>query len=147
MATGVGTAGTHGTTSLPYAFQFYCLNDTSGVNPGANQFTADVGSINNRMRDDKAYIFPEYSGQANSNVIVPAIPVAQGGTAGAVAAGLLSGGFTTSGLLQIPNRGNLRVLPGDVVMIGITGWPILLSRAEAVYGQANSIWSSSVAWT
>jgi protein involved in polysaccharide export with SLBB domain len=99
------------------------------------------------MRDDKAYIFPAYSGQANSNVIVPAIPVAQGGTAGAVAAGLLSGGFTTSGLLQIPNRGNLRVLPGDVVMIGITGWPILLSRAEAVYGQANSIWSSSVAWT
>lgn len=142
MATGVGTAGTNGTTSLPYAFQFYCLNDTSGSNPGANQFTADVGSINNRIRDDKAYLFPAYTGQAGSNVIVPAIPVAQDNTAG-----LLSGGFATSGLLQIPNRGNLRVFPGDVVVIGITGWPILLSRVEAVYGQANSIWSSSVAWT
>ena len=143
MATGVGTAGTNTSSALTTAFQFYCRNDTSGANPGANQFTADVGTVNNALRDDKAYILPAFTGQAGSQVIVPALPVVQGGAPGAVSAGLLSGGFTTQGILQIPNRGTIRVLPGDVVIVGITGWPILLSRTEAVYGAANSIWTFS----
>jgi hypothetical protein len=33
-----------------------------------------------------------------------------------------------TGLLTIPNRGTLKILPGDYVMVdATTGWPILLS--------------------
>ena len=44
------------------------------------------------------------------------------------------GAFDTNGMLYVPNRGWLRVLPGDIVAVGSTsGWPILLS--------ANSLWN------
>ena len=44
------------------------------------------------------------------------------------------GGFTREGVLVIPGRGTLKVLPGDYVAIDpATGWPILLS-AEAAAG-------------
>ena len=141
MASAVGSAGTNTTTlTLTQAMQFYVNNPgLTGVNPADNQFTADIGTMNNAILDDKAYIFPAFTGQAGSQVIAPAIPVSQ------ATAGLLSGGLSQAGLLAIPNRGTLKVLPGDVVVIGKTGWPMLLSRVEAVYGAANSFWTFSVA--
>ena len=47
------------------------------------------------------------------------------------------GAWEVNGLLYIPNRGVLRVLPGDVIGVDSQGWPILVS--------ANSIAHAS--WT
>ena len=45
------------------------------------------------------------------------------------------GAFSTQGLLYVPNRGVLKVLPGDFVAIdSTTGWPILLSAYAAASG-------------
>lgn len=49
------------------------------------------------------------------------------------------GAFSSMGLLYVPNRGILQVLPGDYVGIDATGWPILVS--------ANAIASGSTSWT
>jgi hypothetical protein len=139
MATGVGTGGTTNTTRLT-AFQFYCKNDTSGVNPGANQFAADVGTVNNLILDDKTYLFPVPTGQGGTGVTAPATLVGQG------TAGLLSGGLSTSGILTVPNRGTLKVFPGDVIMIDPnSGWPILVSRTSVLI--SGTFWATSVAVT
>ncbi len=46
----------------------------------------------------------------------------------------------TTGLLSIPNRGTLKILPGDYLMVdATTGWPILLS-ARAI---ASGPWAHS----
>ena len=45
--------------------------------------------------------------------------------------------FTREGLLYVPNRGYLKMLPGDYVGVDSQGWPILVS--------ANSI--ANAAWT
>ncbi|TSA41093.1 MAG: hypothetical protein D4R58_01870 [Betaproteobacteria bacterium] len=47
-------------------------------------------------------------------------------------------GLVTNGLLSIPNRGMLKVLPGDIIALDNTGWPILVSK-NAV-GYAGSQW-------
>jgi hypothetical protein len=39
------------------------------------------------------------------------------------------GAFPNDGILVFPNRGILRLLPGDWVGYGSTGWPILVSAA------------------
>lgn len=49
------------------------------------------------------------------------------------------GAVQTSGLIYIPNRGVLQMLPGDFVGVDSTGWPILIS--------ANSITNASTSWT
>jgi hypothetical protein len=49
------------------------------------------------------------------------------------------GAFSSMGLLYVPNRGILQVLPGDYVGVDATGWPILVS--------ANAIASGSTSWT
>src|SRR5436190_6060731 len=49
----------------------------------------------------------------------------------------VKGAFQPDGLLIIPNRGILQVLPGDYVGVDSQGWPILVS--------ANSI--ANAAWT
>ena len=42
------------------------------------------------------------------------------------------GAFAANGLLYIPNRGVLKVFPGDFIAVGSTsGWPILLSALAA----------------
>ena len=53
----------------------------------------------------------------------------------------IGGAFSFNGQLFVPNRGVLNVLPGDVVAVDNTGWPILVS-ANAV-GYAGSLWSFS----
>ncbi len=47
------------------------------------------------------------------------------------------GAFQNNGILYIPNRGVLKVLPGDYVGVDANGWPILIS--------ANSI--AGTGWT
>jgi hypothetical protein len=47
------------------------------------------------------------------------------------------GAYSTHDLLYIPNRGVLRVLPGDWVAVDTQGWPILVS-ANSI---ANSLWT------
>ena len=47
------------------------------------------------------------------------------------------GAWSKAGVLYVPNRGFLRVLPGDVVGVDTRGWPILLS-ADTI---ANGIWT------
>lgn len=53
---------------------------------------------------------------------------------------IFPGAFAQSGLLTIPNRGILQVLPGDYVAFdATTGWPILLSA----YAIASGPWAHS----
>jgi hypothetical protein len=45
------------------------------------------------------------------------------------------GAFSQNGLLSVPNRGILRVLPGDYVAFdSTTGWPILVSAVAIASG-------------
>ena len=44
-----------------------------------------------------------------------------------------------NGQLVIPGRGIVRVLPGDVIAVDNTGWPILVSAAAV--GYAGSLWT------
>jgi len=48
-------------------------------------------------------------------------------------------GAFRNGLLQIPNRGVLQILPGDFIAYDSTGWPILVS-SNAI---ANGPWTHS----
>src|ERR1700687_2642240 len=46
-----------------------------------------------------------------------------------------AGAFSQAGLLYIPNRGVLKVLPGDYVGVDLTtGWPILVSARAIAAG-------------
>lgn len=47
------------------------------------------------------------------------------------------GAFSSNGILYVPNRGELMILPGDVVAIDDQGWPILISA----YSVANGPWT------
>ncbi|SRR5258707_3577270 len=48
---------------------------------------------------------------------------------------IFPGAFAQNGLLYIPNRGVLKVLPGDYVAVDLTtGWPILLSARAIAAG-------------
>ena len=44
-----------------------------------------------------------------------------------------------NGQLVIPKRGILKVLPGDVIAVDNTGWPILVSAAAI--GYAGALWT------
>ena len=44
------------------------------------------------------------------------------------------GAFSHNGLLYIPNRGMLKVLPGDLVAVDLNGWPILVSAQSLATG-------------
>lgn len=45
---------------------------------------------------------------------------------------IFPGAFLAAGLLFIPNRGVLKLIPGDVVAFNaVSGWPIMLSAAAA----------------
>lgn len=47
--------------------------------------------------------------------------------------------FSANGQLFIPNRGVLKILPGDYVGVDSAGWPILVSA----YAIANAAWTHS----
>ena len=51
---------------------------------------------------------------------------------------LVPGGFTKNGMLYVPNRGVLKLRPGDWVAIDDTGWPVLVSAVSKL-----SLWVSA----
>lgn len=76
--------------------------------PGQNSgvSAADTATIANLIRDDLS----------NSHPIVP-------------------GSYSSNGILYVPNRGFLKILPGDFVGVDTaTGWPILVSKRAAASG-------------
>lgn len=50
----------------------------------------------------------------------------------------MAGCINTQGQLVVPNRGVLKVLPGDVIAVDPSGWPILLSQQAIDY--AGTAW-------
>lgn len=49
------------------------------------------------------------------------------------------GSFSKNGLLYVPNRGVLKLLPGDAIAVDATGWPVLVS--------AQALAFSGTSWT
>ena len=52
---------------------------------------------------------------------------------------VINAAFSSHNLLYVPNRGILKILPGDFVAVDNQGWPILVS-ANSI---ANSTWVHS----
>lgn len=50
---------------------------------------------------------------------------------------IFPGAFAQTGILYIPNRGVLKMLPGDYVGVDSQGWPILVSKNSI----ANAAWT------
>lgn len=48
---------------------------------------------------------------------------------------IIPASFGSNGILYVPNRGQLKMLPGDYVAVDpTTGWPILISKRAAASG-------------
>lgn len=85
----------------------------SGGPPTGVETDVDIATINQAIKDD---FLP---------TTAPVIPYAPS-----------LGGYSRQGQLYIPNRGWLKVYPGDAIMVDGLGWPILVSarsRANATY--------------
>lgn len=98
----IGTGGTTLTTSLTALKAPGSFITPAGTVFSLTETDADIATINQALRDDQ-----------NPNQPAPS-----------------SGpmwGFSRNGMLYVPNRGALRVLPGDCVMVDANGWPILVS--------------------
>lgn len=86
---------------------------TSGLNPalqflpgyGSGMAAADIASIVLSIKND----------QINGRPLFP-------------------GAFSSNGLLYVPNRGVLTMLPGDWVGVDNQGWPILVSKNSIANG-------------
>jgi hypothetical protein len=74
---------------------------------GSGMSAADIAAINNAIKSDNA------------------------------AQKLVPGAFSANGLLRIPGRGVLQIVPGDYVGVDSAGWPILVSA----YSIANAAWT------
>jgi hypothetical protein len=98
----IGTGGTSAATSLTALKHPGSFQRQDGVNFSFVESDADIATINNSLKDD-----------LNFNMPAPG--------AGAM------WGYSRNGLLFVPNRGVLKVLPGDCVMVDANGWPILVS--------------------
>lgn len=109
-----GTGGSNAATSL------------TSANFNGQMADADVATIANLILDDAANVYPDLPIAA---IITPTT--------------IRPGSFARTGLLYIPNRGVLKVFPGDRVMVDtVSGWPILVSRTAI--GIAGTVWSSTV---
>lgn len=71
-------------------------------------------------------------------------PMGQPANAAPAAKPVWPGAFTRDGLLYVPNRGVLKVFPGDMIGVDANGWPILLS-ANSIAGGSSP--SASTSWT
>lgn len=118
------TLGTNATTTLT-AVQW---------TPGMS--AADFASIANGILDDGAVFSAGGSVPNTTPNLMAHSP--------ATSRGPIPGAFTQSGILTIPNRGQLRVLPGDWVGIDANGWPILVSSV-AIAGGSGAF--SATSWT
>lgn len=84
----------------------------------------------------------EGGGLADADVatISQAILDDQLGLNAGVPARMWPGAFSKQGLLYVPNRGVLKVLPGDYVMVDpSSGWPVLVSLLATTV--AGAVWN------
>lgn len=78
---------------------------------------------------------------ADIATIAQAILDDQLGLTAGVPTRIVPSAFSQQGLLYVPNRGVLQILPSDVVMVDpASGWPVLVS-AKAI-SVAGSVWNS-----
>ena len=85
-------------------------NSLTALLSSPNMVAVDLAQVVNLIKDDL-------------NVAHPRMPTA----------------WSQAGLLYVPNRGILQVLPGDYVGIDSQGWPILVSKNSI----ANAAWTHS----
>ena len=91
------------------------LNAIQFASSGAGILPADFASIVNGIKNDKIDAAGAH----------PRVPEA----------------LSYSGILTIPNRGYLQVLPGDFVAFDSDGWPILISGSSIGYGSTDWVHS------
>lgn len=104
-----GTAATNAAlTALAFPGSYFTPDGTA---VGLTRLDADIATIQQLIKDD----------------LNPAQPI-----------NIPMGGWSRAGQLFIPNRGWLKMLPGDIVGVDSTGWPVLLSRRAA---------NTAAAWT
>ena len=125
------TLGTNGTTTLT------ALTWT----PAAA--VADIATIQAAIRDDgMVFSAGGLAGTTGPNP-VPFPPRHQAGSS----AGQIPGAFLPNGQLVIPNRGILRLLPGDVVGVDANGWPILVSALAIAGSGTYTNYPAATSWT
>lgn len=105
----IGTAGTNLTTSLTALFHPGSFISPAGVTQSFVETDADIATINQAIKDD----------QNPNQPPINATPML---------------GYSRNGVLYVPNRGFLRVLPGDLVCVDANGWPILVSARSIATG-------------
>jgi hypothetical protein len=112
----VGTGGTNANNSLTACFFPGSYSGPGGVVQSFVEADSDIATINQLIKDDQ-----------NIN-----LPAPGGGP----------WGWSRAGQLYVPNRGWLKILPGDLVLVDApSGWPILVSaRALAVGG---TVWTKT----
>lgn len=110
-----GTSTTHQSGTGSVTVLTSILQPGSFVTPAGTVFSvtetdADIATFNQGIKDDQ-----------NPNLPAPG-------------AGPMWG-WSRNGVLYVPNRGALRCLPGDLLMLDTTtGWPILISGRSAAAG-------------
>jgi hypothetical protein len=57
--------------------------------------------------------------------------------------GQIPGAITRAGQLVIPNRGILRIMPGDRIGVDANGWPILVSGSAIAGTYAGTSWTTA----
>lgn len=112
----IGTAGTNLTTSLTACFHPGSYISPAGVVQSFVEADTDILGINSIIRDDL------YKGVGNQ-VVGSSTPYP-----------IPTGGYSRQGQLYIPNRGWLKVFPGDLVCVDANGWPMLVSANSIATG-------------
>lgn len=98
----IGTGGTTLTTSLTALRHPGSFIRVDGTVTSIVEVDADVATINQAIKDDQNFNQPSPGGGS-------------------------TWGYSRNGQLYVPNRGWLKVLAGDAVMVDSNGWPILVS--------------------
>jgi hypothetical protein len=105
----IGTGGSNAATSLTAIKHPGSYMQLSGVALSIVETDADMATIENAIKDDQNINLPA-PGQGNW-------------------------GYSRNGMLYVPNRGVLKCLPGDCIMVDVTtGWPILVSARALAAG-------------
>ena len=105
-----GTGGTNAATSL-----------TANIVPGS--YISQAGVVQSFVEPDSAIAAINQAIKDDQNLNNPA------------PGGGPMWGWSRNGMLYIPNRGAIRCLPGDCVMVdAATGWPILVSARALAAG-------------
>lgn len=106
----IGTGGTNAATSLVAIKQPGSFTLIGGTVISITETDADIATVNQDIKDDQNFNMP-----------------APGGSS--------MWGWSRNGVLYVPNRGMLRCLPGDAIMVdAATGWPILVSARALASG-------------